>query len=157
MASSAPAQQQQHQQPGETNAPVGITGWRVDCGNTGQALDCRTTIEAIDANRRQMVASITVRYAADTKKPVIGVQLPLGILVTQPVVVSVDNGPAENITIEMRTPAGCFASKPVSDALIAKMRTGRDIKLDFGNVNKQPITVSMPLAGFAIAYDKIKS
>jgi len=44
----------------------------------------------------------------------------------------------------------------VPDALIAKMRTGKEVKIVFNNVNHQPLTVTMPLAGFGVAYDKVK-
>lgn len=142
--------------PAATNTAVGSTGWRVDCGNSGQALDCRTYIDTVDPGRHQVIASISVRYAADVKKPAVLLQIPLGILVTQPVAINVDSNPAENIAIETCTPQGCYAGSAISDAMIAKMRTGKDIKLVFYNVNKQPITLSIPLAGFAIAYDKIK-
>jgi len=161
LVSTASAQQPaqnnaQPNQPATTNTAVGSTGWRVDCGNSGQALDCRTYIDTVEPNRHQMIASVSVRYAADVKKPGVLIQLPLGILVTQPVAISVDSNPPETIAIDTCTPQGCFAGKAIGDAMIAKMRTGKDIKLVFYNVNKQPITLTVPLAGFAIAYDKIK-
>lgn len=37
------------------------------------------------------------------------------------------------------------------------MRSGRQIRIVFQNANKQAITVTMPLAGFVVAYDKVKS
>lgn len=159
LVSPAGAQQQQDSANAPTPPPmaVGSTGWRVECGNTGQALECRTFIDAVDSNKRQVIGSISMRYSADTKKTVIGIQLPLGILVTQPVAVSVDAAPPENFAIETCKPQGCFAGSPISDATIAKMRTGKEIKLVFYNVNKQPITLSMPLAGFALAFDKTRS
>src|ERR1019366_4531795 len=144
----APAQQ--------SAAPVTGTGWRVDCNNNGSALDCRAYSEAAQGERRQIVSSVSVRYAADAKKPVIIVQVPLGILVSEPVSVSVDNDLPVRIVIETCTPAGCFAGSAVTDTLIAKMRTGKKIKIVFDNVNRQPLTVIMPLAGFAVAYDKVK-
>ena len=144
----APAQQ--------SAAQVTGTGWRVDCNNNGKALDCRAYSEAAQGEKRQVISSLSVRYAAEAKKPVIIVQVPLGILVSEPVSVGVDGDAAERIVIETRTLAGCFAGSAVTDALIAKMRTGKEVKIVFDNTYRQPLTVTMPLAGFAVAYDKVK-
>jgi invasion protein IalB len=36
------------------------------------------------------------------------------------------------------------------------MKTGKQLKLSFQNLAKETITIPMPLADFAAAYDKIK-
>lgn len=62
-------------------------------------------------------------------------------------------------TDEFRTgsaKAVCFAGSTVPDAMIAAMRSGKQLKIVFYNANEQAITVTLPLAGFALAYDKIK-
>jgi len=158
LIATAPAQQPNAPAPAQQppGVPVTGSGWRVDCNNTGKALDCRAYNEVAQGDRRQIVSSISVRYAAEEKKPVIIVQVPLGILVSEAVAVSVDGDQPQRIVIETCTPAGCFAGSVVPDALIAKMRTGKEVKIVFNNVNHQPLTVTMPLAGFGVAYDKVK-
>jgi invasion protein IalB len=157
LVATAQAQQQPNgPASAQQGAPVTGSGWRVDCNNNGKTLDCRAYNEAVQGERRQIVSSISVRYAAEEKKPVMIVQVPLGILVSEAVSVSVDGDKPDRIVIETCTPAGCFAGSAVTDALIAKMRTGKEIKIVFDNVNRQPLTVTMPLAGFGVAYDKIK-
>jgi hypothetical protein len=37
------------------------------------------------------------------------------------------------------------------------MQTGKQLRIVFQNGEKQAVTVTMPLAGFALAYDKVKS
>jgi invasion protein IalB len=39
---------------------------------------------------------------------------------------------------------------------LAAMRTGKQLKISFQNLAKDPIAIPMPLADFAAAYDKIK-
>ena len=39
---------------------------------------------------------------------------------------------------------------------LAALRTGKQLKVSFQNLGKETITIPMPLADFAAAYDKIK-
>jgi invasion protein IalB len=40
--------------------------------------------------------------------------------------------------------------------MLAALRTGKQLKVAFQNLAKETITIPMPLADFANAYDKIK-
>lgn len=148
-ASSALAQQQ-------TNVPAAGSDWRVECTNNGKALDCRVFTEVIEQKSRQIITTLTVRYPQETKKPVMMIQVPLGVLVTKPITVGIDNGQPEQLMIQTCTQSGCAAGNQVPDSVIASMSSGKQLKIVFYNVNSQPVTVTMPLAGFALAYDKIK-
>ena len=98
-----------------------------------------------------------VRIPAETKKPVMMVQMPLGVIVSEAVEVIVDDGKPEKFNIQTCNQQGCFVGTPVADTLLAAMRSGTRLRIVFQNGNKQPVTVTMPLAGFALAYDKVKS
>jgi len=158
---AAPTMAQQAQQPQQAQqaqqTQASGTDWRVECGNDGKALDCRAFMEVFQRDNRQLVIVFAVRYPTDTKKPVLMIQVPLGILVTEPITIAVDTNQPERAVIQTCTQAGCFAGSPASDALIASMRTGKQLKVTFANINKQPVAVTLPLAGFALAYDKIKN
>jgi invasion protein IalB len=58
--------------------------------------------------------------------------------------------------VQTCTQQGCFVGAPLPDAMLAAMRTGKDLKVIFANLNKQAVTVTMGLVGFGLAYDKIK-
>ena len=45
---------------------------------------------------------------------------------------------------------------PVPDKFLAAMRTGKDLKLTVHDTAKKPIIFTVPLLGFAPAYDKVK-
>jgi invasion protein IalB len=139
-----------------SNVPASGSDWRVECTNMGKALDCRALVEVMQRDSRQVITSLTVRYPAETKKPVMMVQVPLGILVTEPIALTVDNNQPVQTAVQTCTQAGCFAGSPLSDALISTMRVGKQLTVVFQSANKQPITVTLPLAGFPMAYDKIK-
>ena len=92
----------------------------------------------------------------DTRKPVLAIQLPLGIQVTEQVSLQVDQHKAERHPVQTCTQTGCILGATATDALLAAMRSGKDLKVAFQSVTRQTITVTMPLAGFGLAYDKIK-
>jgi invasion protein IalB len=142
-----------------TTAPVpsdGGTGWRVECANDGKTLDCQTVNKVTQRESQQLVAAVAVRIPPDTKKPVLMMQLPLGIQVTEPVTVQIDEGKTERYPIQTCAQNGCFLAAPVSDAVIGALRGGKNVKVAFQSVAKQTVTVTMPLGGFALAYDRIK-
>jgi invasion protein IalB len=150
-ATGAAAAQQQ-----KTTVQATGSDWRVECTNSGKMLDCRAYAQVVQRDNKHIITSLTVRYPAETKKPVMMVQTPLGILVSEPVSISVDSAEPEHAKIQTCTQACCFAGSAIPDALLAAMRSGKQLKIAFANSNKQTITVTLPLAGFALAYDKIK-
>jgi invasion protein IalB len=142
-----------------TTAPMpsdGGTGWRVECANDGKALDCRAINRVHQRETQQLIAAVAIRMPPDTRKPVLAIQLPLGIQVTENVTVQVDEGKIERYPIQTCAQNGCFVAAPVADAVIGTLRAGKSLKVAFQSLTKQTVTVTMPLGGFALAYDKIK-
>jgi invasion protein IalB len=137
-------------------ASDGGSGWRIECANDGKALDCRAINRVNHRDTRELIAAVAIRIPPDTKKPAVVVQLPLGIHVTDKITLRVDEGQPEGYPIQTCTQTGCLVGAPASDALISALRGGRELKVSFQSLAKQTITVTMPLAGFALAYDKIK-
>jgi invasion protein IalB len=134
----------------------GGSGWRVECANDGKVLDCRAINRVHQRETQQLIAAVAIRILPDTKKPVLAIQLPLGIQVSEQVTMQVDQGKAERHPVQTCTPTGCILGANASDALLTAMRGGKDLKVAFQSATRQTITVTMPLAGFGLAYDKIK-
>jgi len=82
--------------------------------------------------------------------------LPLGLNLTEPVTVKVDNGAAERQPIQTCTNVGCFVAMTLTDKMIAAMRTGGELKITVQDANKKPIDMGLPLLGFGLAFDKAK-
>jgi len=134
----------------------GGSGWRVECANDGKQLDCRTINRVLQRDTQQLIAAVAVRIPPDTRKPVLAIQLPLGIQVTEGVTVRIDDRQTEHYPVQTCTQSGCIVGAPLGDALVGAMRGGRELKVAFHNLTNQTITVTMPLGGFALAHDKIK-
>ena len=132
------------------------SAWRVECAGDGKSLDCRAIQQMINRDDKQLVAQLSARIAPDTKAPVLVIQLPLGISLTEPVQLKVDNGTAERFPVQTCTNVGCIVSVPLKDPLMAAMRTGTLLKISIQDTNKRTINIDVPLLGFGLAFDKTK-
>jgi invasion protein IalB len=140
-------------QPAPEGAPA---AWRVECTGDGKTLDCRAVQQVFHRESRQLLVSVVVRPAADGKTGAMVVTLPLGLNLTEPVTVKVDNGAAERQPIQTCTNVGCFVAITMPDKLVGAMRAGRELKIAMQDANKKPIEMSLPLLGFGLAFDKAK-
>jgi invasion protein IalB len=131
------------------------SAWRVECSGDGKTLDCRAIQQMINRDDKQLIAQLSARVAAD-KSSVLLIQLPLGISLTEPVQLKVDNGTAERYPVQTCTNVGCIVSVPLKDPLMAAMRTGTLLKISIQDTNKRTINIDVPLLGFGLAFDKAK-
>src|SRR5262249_39904305 len=129
---------------------------RVECGSDGKTLDCRAIQQIVNRADKQLLALLTAHTPADSKTPVMMIQLPLGLNLAEPVQIKVDNGPAEKQPVQTCTATGCFVGLPLNDKLLASMRSGTTLKITLQDSSKRSIVLDVPLLGFGLALDKTK-
>lgn len=139
----------------QAHAQDSVAAWRVECGGDGKTLDCRAIQQMINRDDKQVVVLVSARIAPDTKSPVLTIQLPLGISLTEPVQLKVDNGAVDRQPVQTCTAAGCIVSIPLKDPLLAALRGGTLLKITVQDTNKRTINIDVPLLGFGLAYDKM--
>src|SRR5215813_12850914 len=105
----------------QDNAPQ---AWRVECTGDGKTLDCRAVQQLFQRDTRQLVLAVLARKAPDPKGALIAIQMPLGLNLTEPIQIKVDNGPVERYPIQTCTNTGCFASLTANEKLVTAMRGG---------------------------------
>src|SRR5262245_34215469 len=142
--------------PAQTPEAPPPAAWRVECSGDGKVLDCRAVQQVFHRESRQLLLSVAVRPAADGKSGAMLMTLPLGLNLTEPVLIKVDSGSPERQAIQTCTNVGCFVAMTLSDKLIAAMRAGDELKITVQDANKKPIEMSLPLLGFGLAFDKAK-
>jgi len=130
--------------------------WRVECTGDGKVLECRALQQIIKRDDRQLLAQLTVRVPPDSKTPVMMLQLPLGLNLSEPVQFKVDNGTIEKQPVQTCTTTGCFVGMQLNDKFLASMRGGTLLRIALQDSNKQPIALDVPLPGFSLALDKAK-
>jgi invasion protein IalB len=139
---------------------LAITGWRVECDSQGTALNCRVTDQVAQSGTGALIGALGVALATDTKKPVLTLQLPLGLAVSDPVTLTTD-GASQAFSLITCDRQGCFARAPIDDALLAKMRLAKQqLQVHYNIINatlaKQTVTLALGLDGFDAALTKIK-
>jgi invasion protein IalB len=146
--------------PPATDAPAAPSqpGWAARCSsaNRDAPLECAMEQQAVQSKTGQLVALINIRVPGDTHTPIAAVQLPLGLNLPVGAKLQVDDGKVVDLQIQTCEARGCFAGGPIAPDLLAAMKSGKQLKLSFQNLAKETMTISMPLADFAAAYDKIK-
>jgi invasion protein IalB len=82
--------------------------------------------------------------------------LPLGSYLPAGVSLQFGNGEAKALAIQNCDRSGCLARYAVTEAELGAMQKGSDLTLTLQDMQKQPITFTVPVNGFAQAYAKIK-
>ena len=129
------------------------SGWAVTCSNNGKDLDCRLVDTITDRNNGRAFMRVVIRSVSAGQYSLM-LQLPLGMRVYQPVSLSVDSGKAINMPLDACTPAGCFGQVSLSKTMLASMRAGKELHVAFKNIQNKTLKISLPLAGFTIAFQK---
>jgi invasion protein IalB len=146
-------------EPAPTNAATPAPpGWAARCTSASRdaPLECAIEQTAVLSKTGQLVVLVNVRVPSDTHAPVALVQLPLGLNLPVGAKLQVDDGKVLDLQIQTCENRGCYASTQIAPELLAAFKSGKQLKLSFQNLGKETITIPMPLADFAAAYDKIK-
>jgi invasion protein IalB len=141
--------------PANTPAPP---GWAARCTSASREapLECAIEQTAVLSKTGQLVVLVNIRVPSDTHAPVALVQLPLGLNLPEGAKFQVDDGKPIDLPIQTCENRGCYASTPIAPELLAALKSGKQLKVSFQNLNKETITIPMPLADFSAAYEKIK-
>jgi invasion protein IalB len=145
------------QQTEASNAPP-QPGWVARCASSGRdaPLECAIEETAVLTKTGQLVVLVNIRVTSDTRMPIALVQLPLGLNLPAGAKLQVDDGKSVDLQIQTCENRGCYANLPIASDMLAAMRAGKQLKVSFQNLAKDPITIPMPLTDFAAAYDRIK-
>ena len=83
------------------------------------------------------------------------ITLPHGLYLPAGVTTQVDKNKAEALAVQTCDDKGCYAGAALQQALLENMKKGEALVVGFQDLKKQSITLSLPLRGFADAYQKM--
>ena len=133
-------------------------GWVARCASVSRdaPLECVAEQTAVLTKTGQLIVLINIRVPGDTHQPIAIIQLPLGLNLPAGAKLQVDDGKTTDLQIQTCEQRGCYTNAPISPDMLAAMNSGKQLKVSFQNLAKEVISIPMPLADFAAAYDKIK-
>jgi invasion protein IalB len=99
-----------------------------------------------------VVAAVIIEPEGEPKK-ILRVTLPLGMQLVHGTRVIVDNNPPAQSPYVICFQNGCMSDYEATPELIANMKKGQNLVIQAINSNGQPLTLPLPLAEFAKAYD----
>jgi invasion protein IalB len=133
-------------------------GWISRCmsENRATAVDCTVEQTAVVTNTGQLVASVVVRVPHDTRQPVMLIQVPVGLFLPAGVNVQVDETKPLAFAFQTCDLKGCYAGAPLPAETLAAMKTGKKLAVIFQNLQKETISIPLPLDNFAEAFARIQ-
>jgi invasion protein IalB len=154
-AATPPADNANGATPANTPPPP---GWAARCGSASRdaPLECAIEQSAVLPKTGQLVILVNIRVPADTHTPSALIQLPLGLNIPAGAKLQVDDGKTADLPVQTCEARGCYAGIAITPELLAAMKSGKQLKISFQNLNKETLTVPLPLTDFATAYEKIK-
>jgi len=142
----------------ETPSNNPAAGWIVRCTSASRdaPLECAMEQTAVLTKTGQLIVLINIRVPSDTRAPVAVIQLPLGLNLPAGGKLQVDDGKTTDLQIQTCEARGCYSNAAITPDMLAAMKSGKQLKVSFQSLAKETITIPMPLADFAAAYEKIK-
>jgi invasion protein IalB len=84
-------------------------------------------------------------------------QVPLGVYLPAGASLQIGKDEAKTLPFKGCDRSGCVAEYAITDAEIAAMTKGSDLKISVQNQNQQPaFTLTVPVTGFGAAYAKVR-
>jgi invasion protein IalB len=151
-----PPQQQQQQQQAQGEQPQLIySPWTKFClkGQDANAKEvCFTGKDARIESGMPVVAAVLIEPQGEPKK-LLRVTLPLGMLVQPGTRVIIDQNEPINGPYVICFTNGCMADYEVTADMLGRLKKGQQLTVQAINGASQPISLPLPLADFAKAYD----
>jgi invasion protein IalB len=128
--------------------------WLKVCGKGAETNNKEVCVVTKDGRLENgMPVAIVQLFEPEGEPKVLRVTVPLGMQLAHGTRMMIDQGTPAQQPYKICFPVGCMSDYPVTDDMIAKMKKGQTITLQAINMQGTPISLPLPLADFAKAYD----
>ncbi|MFT5893742.1 MAG: invasion protein IalB [bacterium] len=90
-----------------------------------------------------------------TATAVLDVITPLGVVLTEGLSITIDDGAKESAPFQICTEQGCLVREPVDDELIKRLKLGGSAFVSVIAANQGEVKAKLSLSGFTKAYDSL--
>lgn len=132
--------------------------WAVACpeDKDGAKQPCQAVQRLTMSESGQQIMQISVAYLEGNDSPVAVFILPLGMLLQQGALLSVDGEEVGRIAIQRCEAGGCIAPLLLSDEVIAKFKAGSKGQIVVRNATGRELPIPVSLGGFTAALAALK-
>src|SRR5664280_1476895 len=128
--------------------------WLKVCGKGPETNNKQVCVLTKDGRLENgMPVAIVQLFEPEGEAKVLRVTVPLGMQLQHGTRMMIDQDQPAQQPYKICFPVGCMSDYPVTDDMIAKMKKGQQITLQAINMQGTPISLPLPLADFAKAYD----
>jgi invasion protein IalB len=153
-AQPAPAQPAPQQQAGGDQPQLMYSPWMKVCGKGPDTNNKQVCVVTKDGRLENgMPVAIVQLFEPEGDQKVLRVTVPLGMQIQHGTRLIIDQGQPAQQPYKICFPVGCMADYPVTDEIMKQLKTGQQITVQAINMQGTPISLPLPLADFAKAYD----
>ena len=154
----APAAQQAPQQPPQQAAAdqpqLMYSPWMKVCGKGPDTNNKQVCVITKDGRLENgMPVAVVQLFEPEGEQKVLRVTVPLGMQLQHGTRMLIDQDQPQQQPYRICFPIGCMSDYPVADDLIGKMKKGQVLTIQAINMQGTAISLPLPLADFAKAYD----
>lgn len=142
-------------QPADQQVQLIYAPWTKFClkgQDAGAKQVCFTGKDGRIESGQPVIAAVIIEPEGEPKK-ILRVTLPLGMQLVHGTRVIVDNNPPAQSPYVICFANGCMSDYDVTPEMLASMKKGQNLVVQAINSNGAPLTLPLPLAEFAKAYD----
>ena len=153
-AQPAPAQPAPQQQAGGDQPQLMYSPWMKVCGKGPDTNNKQVCVITKDGRLENgMPVAIVQLFEPEGDQKVLRITVPLGMQIQHGTRLIIDQGQPAQQPYKICFPVGCMADYPVTDEIMKQLKTGQQITIQAINMQGTPISLPLPLADFAKAYD----
>jgi invasion protein IalB len=141
--------------PATADAPqLMYSPWMKVCGKGPDTNNKQVCVITKDGRLENgMPVAIVQLFEPEGEQKVLRVTVPLGMQLVHGTRMIIDQGQPAQEPYKICFPVGCMSDYPVTDEMVAQMKKGQMITVQAVNMQGTPISLPLPLADFAKAYD----
>jgi invasion protein IalB len=150
----APPGQPQQQDAANGQPALMYSPWMKVCGKGQDTNNKQVCVLTKDGRLENGMPVVVVQlFEPEGEQKMMRVTVPLGMQLQHGTRAMIDQGAPVNEPYKICFPIGCVSDYPVSDDMIKQMKKGKQITVQAINMQGTPISLQLPLADFAKAYD----
>jgi invasion protein IalB len=114
---------------------------------------CRIFRDVLHPTSGNLLVSAAIIQRSDDKVETLQLTVPLGVDLRSALLARIDAGKPLKLNYARCVAVGCVADIKLNPETIKAMKTGQQLIFETNGPDGKPVSLALPLAGFAVAYD----